>query len=746
MTTRPAAFAGKVGGPGGVEGIVMPMLASFVLAAAAASTAMPSSAPPCAPARPGLLRDDASAASGLDRYTDLSPDVRRQLAQRIADLRVDDLVMLGRAGVSGQYRYDDEIRHALIGGQLCDRLDLSAWKASDEASALVFCEGDHCVAMTVDGRMLARLTRRKPDAFDALAQALRVRPGGPQSALEMPPPAAGTANGWARQRVLVQMRAGLGDKDLDKILSPHGGKARRIGRSSLAIVDLPPNASETAVAMLLARHPQLKSAELDMRISPAMTPNDPYLGSEWHLARINAPLAWDSAQGAGIRIAILDTGVDATHPDLAGRLVPGWNFYNGNADTSDVHGHGTAVAGAAAAAMNNGIGVAAVAGQASLMPVRIADANAYAYWSTVAQGLNWAADQGARVANISYGGVAGSATVQGAADDMRSKGGLVIVSAGNNGIDEGLAPTASMIPVSATDETDNRTSWSSYGAFVAIAAPGQNIWTTNRGGGYGAWWGTSFASPVVAGTVALLMSARPTMSGGAIQNALFSTATDIGAAGRDPFYGWGRVNAGAAMQAVLAAPAPDAQPPVVSVGAPLPGALVSGLVAVDAAAADNQSVVRVDLRVNGAVVASDTSAPYGFSWNSAAVANGPVTITATAVDAAGNSATSAPVTLTVANAALADTEPPTIAITRPASNSKVAGNTVTISTSAADNGGAAGIRQTIYIDGELVASGTGASLSYTWNVKKASTGAHTIQAVARDAAGNTTVATTTVSK
>lgn len=722
----------------------MSVLASFLLAAAAASPA--TSAAPCAPARPALLRGDPSTAPDLERYTDLSPDVRKQLAQRIADLRVDDLVLLSRAGVSGQHRYDDEIRHALIGGRLCDRLDLSAWKAADEASALVFCEAEHCVAMTVDGRMLARLTRRKPDALDALAQVLRVRPGGPQSELEMPPPAAGAADGWARQRLLVQTRAGLADKDLDKILSSHGGKARRIGRSSLAIVDLPPNASETAVAMLLARHPQLKSAELDMRIAPAMTPNDPYMGSEWHLARINAPRAWDSAQGAGIRIAILDTGIDATHPDLAGRLVPGWNFYDGNADTSDVHGHGTAVAGAAAAAMNNSIGVASVAGQASLMPVRIADANAYAYWSTVAQGLNWAADQGARVANISYGGVVGSATVRGAADYLRSKGGLVVVSAGNNGIDEGLAPTASMIPVSATDETDNRTSWSSYGGFVAIAAPGQNIWTTNRGGGYGTWWGTSFASPVVAGAVALLMSARPAMSGSAIQNALFSTATDLGAAGRDPYYGWGRLDAGAAMQAVLAAPAPDTQPPVVSVGAPLAGALVSGLVAVDVGATDNQAVVRVDLRVNGAVVASDTSAPYGFSWNSAAVVDGPVTITAIAVDAAGNAATSAPVTVTVANAGLADTQPPTIAITKPANGSRLSGNTVAISTSATDNSGAAGIRQTIYIDGEQVASGTGASLAYTWNFKKAPAGSHTIQAVARDAAGNTNVATTQVSK
>lgn len=731
----------------------MPVLATLLLAAASA-TPVPTApaqaaASLCAPSRPSQLRSDLAPVNALERYTDLSPELRTALSERIARLRVDDVVTLGSAGVIGQYRYEDQIRHALTGGQLCDRLDLSAWKPDMRVRALVYCEGDACVAITADGHVMARLMRHKPDALDALAQALRVRPGGPQQELLLPPPAAGTpANGWARQRLLVQTRAGLSDKDLAKIVSTHGAKARRIGRSQLAVVDLPANASETAIAMLLARHPQLKSAELDMRIAPAVVPNDPYLGSEWHLNRLGAQQAWDGAQGAGIRIAILDTGVDGTHPDLAGRMVAGWNFYDGNADTSDVNGHGTAVAGAAAASTNNGTGVAGIAGQAQLMPVRIADPNAYAYWSTVAQGLTWAADQGAKVANISYSGVAGSATVQSAASYMRSKGGLVVVAAGNNGIDEGIAPTTTMIPVSATDDADTLTSWSSYGSFVAVSAPGLNIWTTTRGGGYGAWWGTSLASPVVAGTVALLMSARPALPNTTIESLLYGTAVDLGTAGRDPRYGYGRVNAAAAMQAVLSAAAPDAQAPTVSLNAPLAGALVSGLVAIDVSAADNIGVVRVDLSVNGTKVASDTAAPYGFSWDSTTVGNGGVTLTATAVDAAGNAATSRSVTLSVSNsvAAIVDTQAPQVSITSPANGARVNGNTITVSSSASDNAGASGIRQTMTIDGQQVASGSGASLSYTWNIKKASSGAHTIQVVARDAAGNTTTATSQVTK
>lgn len=737
----------------------MPVLASLVLAVAASAHPAPTApamaaAALCAPARPTQLQSDLAPVTGLDRYTDLSPQVRTALSERIARLRVDDVVTLGSAGVVGQYRYDGEIRHALTGGQLCDRLDLSAWKPDIRVRALVYCEGDACVAVTVDSHVMARLTRHKPDALDALAQALRVRPGGPQQELLVPPPAAGApANGWARQRLLIQTRAGLSDKDLAKILAGHGAKARRIGRSQLAVVDLPANASETAIAMLLAHHPQLKSAELDMRVAPALTPNDPYLGSEWHLNRIGAPQAWDSAQGNGIRIAILDTGIDGTHPDLAGRMVAGWNFYDNNADTSDVNGHGTAVAGAAAATTNNGTGVAGVAGQAQLMPVRIADPNAYAYWSTVAQGLTWAADQGAKVANISYSGVAGSSTVQSAAAYMRSKGGLVVVAAGNNGIDEGITPTTTMIPVSAVDDTDTITSWSSYGAFVAMSAPGLNIWTTTRGGGYGAWWGTSLASPVVAGTVAMLMSARPTLPNTTIENLLYGSAVDLGAAGRDPKYGYGRLNAAGAMQAVLAAPLPDAQAPTVSLNAPLAGALVSGLVAIDVSATDNIGVVRVDLAVNGTKVASDTAAPYGFSWDSTTVGNGSVTLTATAVDAAGNAATTRAVTLSVSNtstgtgsSAIVDSQPPQLTINNPQNGARVSGNNVTISTSASDNAGAAGIRQTLYIDGQQMATGSGANLNYSWNIKKASSGAHTIQVVARDAAGNTTTATSQVTK
>lgn len=557
---------------------------------------------------------------------------------------------------------------------------------------------------------------------------------------------AAAADEWASRRVLVSPRAGLPATDFRALLAVHGGQARKMGQSELYVVDLPAGVSERAVQQRLARHRLLKFAELDRRIAPAYAVNDPYLGSEWHLTTIGAATAWDLTQGAGVTIAILDSGVDGSHPDLAARMVDGWNFYDGNADTSDANGHGTAVAGAAAATSDNAAGVAAVAGKANLMPVRIADANAYAYWSTVAQGLTWAADHGARVANISYNGVAGSSTVANAANYLRGKGGLVVVAAGNDGKDPGFAATTAMIPVSATNSADQRTSWSNYGAFVALAAPGEGIWTTNRGGGYSAWSGTSFASPITAGVVALMMAKRPDLPNTTIESLLYASAKDLGTTGRDTTYGWGRVDAAAAVAAAAAAaPAADTTAPTVSIGSPAGSASVSGTVTVDVTASDNVGVARVELSVGGSTVGIDSAAPFAFAWDTTGVANGSQSLVATAYDAAGNRASST-VTVNVANTVsspAADTSAPKVALVNPVAGS-VSG-TVTVSASASDDSGAAGIRQQLYVDGKLAASGSGATLSYAWNTKRVRTGSHTLKAVATDAAGNSATVSVSVS-
>ena len=547
---------------------------------------------------------------------------------------------------------------------------------------------------------------------------------------------------WVKGRVLLLPRAGLSDIELDKIVKVHGGNSRRIGKSDLHIVDLPGNASETAVHALLAHHPQLKFAELDRRVAPALVSNDPYLGSEWHLAKINAGAAWDVSQGAGVTIAILDTGVLPGHPDLV--QVPGWNFVDNNNNTADVQGHGTSVAGAAAAITNNGAGVAGVAGNAKIMPIRVADATGSAYYSTIASGVTYAADNGARVANASFSGVYASSSIQSAGNYLKSKGGLLVVAAGNSGTNDGSPATSSMIPVSATEGGDLLTSWSSYGSYVALAAPGAGIWTTSSNGSYASVSGTSFSSPITAGVVALMMSAKPTLSSGQVESLLYSTALDLGAAGRDIYFGYGRVDADAAVRAASASVAADTQAPAVAISAPLGSSSVSGLTAVDVGASDNVGVSKVVLRVNGSDVATDTAAPFQFSWDTSKVANGMASLVAVAYDAAGNSKASAVVSVNVANNVVADTTPPVVAIVNPTNGSKVSG-TVAVGVSASDSAGSAALQQTLYIDGKLVASGTGASLSYNWNTRKVASGIHTLQAVAQDAAGNKTTASIQVS-
>jgi hypothetical protein len=222
---------------------------------------------------------------------------------------------------------------------------------------------------------------------------------------------------------------------------------------------------------------------------------------------------------------------------------------------------------------------------------------------------------------------------------------------------------------------------------------------------------------------------------------------DLGAAGRDAYYGYGRVNTEAAVKAAAGTTTTlDTQAPTASISAPLASASVTGLVAVNVSASDNVGVTKVDLRVNGTTVATDTATPFAFTWDSTKVANGMATFTAVAYDAAGNAGTSASVSVNVANSTVADTTPPVVAIVSPTAGSIKSHGALTITTSASDNLGSAGISQSLYIDGTLVATAAGSSLSYSWNVSKVASGSHTLKIVATDAARNAATTSLLVTK
>lgn len=551
--------------------------------------------------------------------------------------------------------------------------------------------------------------------------------------------------GFARGHILVQPRPGLSDAEFAKVLAPHGGKAvKRLGSLNLYVVSLPANASEQAVAHALAQHPHIKFAEVDQFVAPDLVPNDPYYGSEWHLQTMHVPAAWNYSIGTGVTVAILDSGIDATHPDLQGQLVPGWNFFDNNSNTADVYGHGTKVAGVVAAVGYNSIGVAGISWGSQLMPVRVTDTTGTGTWSAIASGLNWAADHGAKVANLSFA-VQASSSTQTAAQYFKNKGGVVVNSAGNYGTLDSTAPSDALISVSATDGTDTLASWSSYGPYVDLSAPGVSIWTTTMGGGYSAVSGTSFSSPATAAVAALMMTANPALSPTQIVSLLESTAVDLGAAGYDYYYGYGRVDAGAAVLAAAQGVAADTQPPSVAIASPTGGS-VSGIVPVNVSASDNVGVTHVDLLVNGAVLASDTTTPYGFSWDTSSLVGTSAMIVARAYDAAGNAANSQTVNVTVSSGVITaapDTTPPSVVISSPTNGSKVNG-TVTISATGSDNVAVASL--SLYLDGSLVSTGNTSSLSYKWNARKVASGAHTINAVARDTSGNQATTTIQVTK
>ena len=544
------------------------------------------------------------------------------------------------------------------------------------------------------------------------------------------PARAGDATGGQPGELLVGFHGGVSDSEADRAHQSAG--ARKIERVRGLNIDrvTASAASIDATERALARDPRVKFVERNRRVSPDFAVNDPSFSSEWHLAMIAAPAAWDLAPGAaGIVVGVVDSGVDGTHPDLASRMVPGYNFYDGNTDSSDVYGHGTWVAGTVAAAGNDGVGVSGVAWQSKIMPVRVSDSTGVAYISAIANGIMWAVDHGARVVNVSFGGMAGSATISNAAQYARSKGAVVVASAGNCSCVDATAENVYVLSVGATDQNDALASFSSRGNYVDLSAPGVSILTTNPGGGYVYAQGTSFSSPIVAGVVALMMKANPSLAPVDLVTLVKANADDRGTAGWDSSFGYGRVNAYRSVAAAAAsAPPSDSTPPAVAVTAPSAGATLSGTATLTVAASDNAAVSRVDLYVDGAFLGSDTTAPYSFSWDTTTASNGPHTVVAKAVDAAGNVGTSSSVAVTVSNST--DTTKPVAKIT----STSVSAGKLNVSVSATDNVGVT--RVELYIDGVLTATRQAPPYAFTVNLTPFAPGAHTVSAAAYDAVAN----------
>jgi thermitase len=283
-------------------------------------------------------------------------------------------------------------------------------------------------------------------------------------------------------------------------------------------------------------------------------PNDPAWGLQYNMVAIRAPQGWAYTTGSSaVTIAIVDSGVDMTHPDLFGKIVAGYDFVNDDNDPSDDYGHGTHVAGLAAAFGNNGIGIAGTSWGARIMPVKVLNSSGLGTYLNAATGIVWAADQGARVINLSFGGSAPSLLLEDAVNYAAARGILLVGAAGNNGSPSVLYPAAypAVIAVSATNSANQRAVFSNYGPQIELAAPGAGIYSLHLGGGYLIRNGTSMAAPQVSGLAAILLGLPGNASASAVRGQMQASALDLGPAGWDSEYGFGLIQMDAAMLLVL---------------------------------------------------------------------------------------------------------------------------------------------------------------------------------------------------
>jgi subtilisin family serine protease len=291
---------------------------------------------------------------------------------------------------------------------------------------------------------------------------------------------------------------------------------------------------------------------------------DAELDNTWGVKRIGAGTVHASGNKAlNVRVAIIDSGIDYNHPDLKNNYAGGFNFVGNNSNPMDDNGHGTHVAGTVAA-IKNAVGVVGVAPEARLYGLKVLGANGSGSFSNVIKALQWAVDNGIKITNNSYGSSGDPGTlVKAAFDNSYAAGVLHIAAAGNSGNCSGNtnsvgypARYASVVAVAATNQSDVRPCFSSTGPAVELSAPGVTIRSTKMGGGYVDYSGTSMASPHVAGVAALVLGTGATLSNVQVRDILTSTAVDLGAAGKDTHYGYGLVNAVAAVGGVVPSPAP----------------------------------------------------------------------------------------------------------------------------------------------------------------------------------------------
>ncbi|MFC4065538.1 S8 family serine peptidase [Actinoplanes subglobosus] len=555
------------------------------------------------------------------------------------------------------------------------------------------------------------------------------------------PVAGASVTGSARAlpvRLLVGLRDGVATDvalpSLTRLGLPKAdgdSTARRLlGEIRAKAVEVPTGRAEAVTAALRA-DPNVAYVQIDPQAEKAdVTPDDPWMTQDRQpeLKYLNVPAAWDTTTGAAVTVAVVDSGVNPVG-DLAGKVLPGYDFANDDSSPSDDEGHGTMVASLIAATPDNGAGMAGVCAQCKILPVKVVGRSGLGYHSDIAQGIIYAAQKGAKIINLSLGSTVSSAVLQDAVAYANGKGALVVAAAGNSDTNAKSYPAAyaDVLAVGATDTRTGGTAkawFSNFGSWVDVAAPGitaamqyngvycwdsrDSCWTTEYDPKTGelvyddySVQGTSFSAPLVSGVAALVASAHPNYSGGSLRYAITNSGR------RDNT--WTQFGTVDAVRAINSGT--DTKAPTATGFTPAANAKVRANVAITPTGlADDWFGIRnVSLYVDGKWHGSDYVAPFAPVLKTG-TRNGAVKVQLVIYDKAGNS------TWLPARWYTADNLAPTVSITKaPANKAKVKG-TVKVYAKAADKSGIN--RVELIVNGKVVA--TDRTAGYVLSFKVAS--------------------------
>jgi thermitase len=357
------------------------------------------------------------------------------------------------------------------------------------------------------------------------------------------------------QQIIVGV---LPKADVRKIVSAiNGAVLKEFRELNAVLVGLPQSASVVETIRKAQVISGVKYAEPNYMYRAFLVPNDLFFSTkQWGPQKINAPAAWDKTTGAAnAAVAVVDTGVAGTNPEFSGKLLTGTNCVVPGGVTEDDNGHGTHVAGIAAAIGNDGNGIAGIAWAASILPIKVLDATGSGTSATVACGIQFGANfatsnPGMRVVeNLSLGGPAYAQLMKDAVDFALQSNVLVVAAAGNDGKATVLFPAGypGVMAVGATTPTNDRATFSTYGSHLYVVAPGVDIYSTFLGGTFKYLSGTSMATPHVSGTAALVRAVNTGLTAVQVRAQIEQTATRLGGTGFNPQFGWGLVNAAAAV-------------------------------------------------------------------------------------------------------------------------------------------------------------------------------------------------------